>query len=79
MGIISAGGKYCAGVGGGVAAGVVPGTGALPAAAIWPAPHFGQKRSSFANWFPHLTQNAIAYLGLLVIVHSGERNRMNDE
>jgi hypothetical protein len=49
-----------------VAAGFVVGAaaGALPAAAIWSAPHFEQKRSLFANWFPQLVQNAMPYLAL---------------
>src|SRR5208337_2956402 len=48
---------YCTGGPGGVAAGAA--AGATPAAAIWSAPHFGQKRSPFANWFPQLAQNAM--------------------
>jgi hypothetical protein len=43
-----AAGGYCGGV-----------VGAPPAAAVWSAPHFEQKRSPFANWLPQLTQNAM--------------------
>jgi len=73
------GGKYCGGVIGGVAegaaAGVVagPAAGAGPAFAVWSAPHFGQKRSPFANWFPQVPQNAMALPCSLLNEHSVHR------